>query len=247
MSSEVAVVTGASSGIGAATARALASAGFEVHAVARRADRLDALSAEIGCVPHVIDVRDRDAMTDLLRPMAISLLVNNAGLGRAMASLATSTPDDIDRTIDTNVTATLDAIRIVLPGMMERQRGHIVNIGSMAGLYPLAAVLYGASKGAVHVMCTNLRIELQGTGIRVTEICPGRVATDFYDVAIDDEQARARVKQSGIEEITAHDVAEAVLYAVQAPHRVNVNRIELQPTEQTYGGYQFVAGPENSR
>ena len=120
----------------------------------------------------------------------------------------------------------------------------MVNVGSMAGLYPLASSVYGASKGALHVLSMDLRLELAGTGVRITEICPGRVRTEFYDVAVDDPELRARLKESGVDEVTAGDVADAIVYAVDAPWRVNVNRIELQPTEQTYGGMQFTPREE---
>jgi 3-hydroxy acid dehydrogenase/malonic semialdehyde reductase len=237
----LAVVTGASSGIGAQTVVALTAAGMRVHAVARRADRLDALAEATGCVAHTLDVRDTAGLDALLAPLEVDVLVNNAGLGRAMSALTDATYDDVERTISTNVNAVLHACRSVLGGMIDRRHGHIVNLGSMAGLYPLSAALYGASKGAVHRLSTNLRLELRGTGVRVTEICPGRVSSEFYDVAIDDPSDRAAAQDSGIEEITAADVADAIVYAVTAPARVNVNRIELQPTEQTYGGSQFVA------
>lgn len=235
-----AIVTGASSGIGAATVASLRHAGFEVHALARRADRLEALAAATGCKAHVVDVNDTPALERILTGIDADVLVNNAGLGRAMDSLAEATFDDIERTVATNVTAVLHATRIVLPGMIGRRRGHIVNLGSMAGLYPLAAVLYGATKGAVHRLSTNLRLELRGTGVRVTEICPGRVVSEFYDVAVDDPDRRSQLLQTGIEEITPEDVAELVRYAVTSPTRMNINRIEVQPTEQTYGGSHFV-------
>jgi NADP-dependent 3-hydroxy acid dehydrogenase YdfG len=238
--SEVAVVTGASSGIGAATVAALSAAGYEVHALARRADRLTALASETGCIAHVVDVNDTPALDDVLGAVDTDVLVNNAGLGRAMDALADATYDDIERSVSTNVAAVLHATRAVLPGMIARRHGHIVNLGSMAGLYPLSAALYGATKGAVHRLSTNLRLELRGTGVRVTEICPGRVVSEFYDVAIDDQERRARAMDTGIEEITSDDVAELVRYAVMAPLRMNINRIEVQPTEQTYGGSQFV-------
>ena len=125
--------------------------------------------------------------------------------------------------------------------MIERRSGHVVNVGSMAGHYPLASAVYGASKAAVHRFSTNLRMELQGTGVRVTEIAPGRVATEFYDVAITDPAAREGTKNSGVDEITADELADAVYYALSVPRHVNINRIELQPTEQTYGGMQFTA------
>ena len=213
-----------------------------VHAVARRADRLSQLAAEIGCVTHVLDVTESAAVMALAEEVGnVEVLVNNAGLGRMDGTLAEGTLDDISRTIGTNVTALMVATMAFLPAMIRRGSGHIVNLGSMAGLYPLPSATYGASKAAVHRFCTNLRLELRGTGIRVTEICPGRVATEFYDVAITDPQRRAQSKDSGIEEITAHELADTILYAINVPAHININRIELQPTEQTYGGMSFDA------
>jgi NADP-dependent 3-hydroxy acid dehydrogenase YdfG len=223
---------------------ALAGDGFEVHALARRADRLAALAEATGCTPHVVDVNDRAAMESVIGDLGADVLVNNAGLGRAMDSLVEATVDDIEQTVATNVTAVLHATRLALPAMIERRSGHVVNVGSMAGLYPLSAALYGATKGAVHRLSTNLRLELRGTGVRVTEICPGRVTSEFYEVAIDDPERRARARDTGIDEISAADVADVIRYAVAAPARMNINRIEVQPTEQTYGGSQFVATEE---
>ena len=135
--------------------------------------------------------------------------------------------------------AATHVLRAVLPSMVARKRGHVVNISSVAGLYPIKSSVYGASKGAVHLLSQNLRLELQGSGVRVTEICPGRVATEFFDVAIDDAALRAKVKDTGIEELTAEDIAGAIMFALDAPWRVNVNLIELQPTEQTFGGFSL--------
>jgi 3-hydroxy acid dehydrogenase/malonic semialdehyde reductase len=238
----VAVVTGASSGIGAATTSRLVNEGYTVHAVARREDRLASLAAATGCTTHVLDVTDSAGLMELAQTVGpVDVLVNNAGLGRMDAPLASGLLQDITRTIDTNVTALMVATMAFLPPMIERRSGHIVNIGSMAGLYPLASATYGASKGAVHRFCTNLRIELRGSGIRVTEICPGRVATEFYDVAVSDSAQRAKLKDSGISEVTADELADALYYALSVPAHVNINRIELQPTEQTYGGMSFDA------
>lgn len=238
----VTVVTGASSGIGAATVRRLAAEGHRVHAVARRGDRLEDLAAATGCVTHVCDVTDTEALVALAAEIGtIDVLINNAGLGRMDAPLFAAPITDVTRTVETNITALMVATMAFLTGMVERRSGHVVNIGSMAGLYPLPSATYGASKGAVHRFSTNLRLELRGTGVRVTEICPGRVATEFYDVAITDPDARARSKNSGVEEITADELADTIAYALNVPPHVNINRIELQPTEQTYGGMSFDA------
>ncbi len=239
---KIAVVTGASSGIGAATTARLVNEGYKVHAVARREDRLASLAAATGCTTHVLDVTDSAGLMELAQTVGpVDVLVNNAGLGRMDAPLARGSLEDITRTIDTNVTALMVATMAFLPPMVERRSGHIVNIGSMAGLYPLASATYGASKGAVHRFCTNLRIELRGTGIRVTEICPGRVATEFYDVAVTDPEQRAKSKDSGVTEVTADELADTIYYALSVPAHVNINRIEVQPTEQTYGGMSFDA------
>ena len=241
-----ALVTGASSGIGAATALRLVQAGYHVHAVARRRDRLESLAEGEssdeggGLTAHTLDVTDSTALIELARSIgAVDVLINNAGLGRMDGNLASSSIDDITATINTNVTASMIAAHAVLPAMIERRVGHIVNIGSMAGLYPLASASYGASKGAIHLLSLNLRMELRGTGVRVTEICPGRVATEFYDVAVSDPSKRAAIQDSGVTEVTAGEVADAIVYALSVPQHVNINRIELQPTEQTYGGSQF--------
>lgn len=242
-----AFVTGASSGIGAATVEALIAAGYTVHAAARRKERLAALSEACGATPWVLDVCEPASVERVIGEIGrIDVLVNNAGLGRGWGSLAEATYGDIERTVSTNVTAALHVVQQVLPGMIERGDGHIVNLGSMAGLYPLGAALYGATKGAMHRLSTNLRLELQGTGVRVTEICPGRIETEFYDVAIDDEAERERIKSTGGVGVTAAECADTIVYTVTAPRHVNINRIELQPVEQTYGGSQFVlAGRES--
>ncbi len=244
--SRKALVTGASSGIGAATALRLVREGYHVHALARRIDRLDALAARAKDVGngsitiHQVDVTNSDALTELASSVGpVDVLVNNAGLGRMDGTLANSSIADITDTINTNVTASMVAARAVLPGMIKQGHGHIVNLGSMAGLYPLAAASYGASKGAVHLLSLNLRLELVGTGVRVTEMCPGRVDTEFYDVAVSDPAKREAIQQSGVTEVTANEVADAIAYALSVPRHVNINRIELQPTEQTYGGSQF--------
>ncbi len=231
-----ALVTGASAGIGAATVRKLCAEGWLVHALARRAARLQELANETGCAVHAVDMRDGAALEKLAGEVAPDLIVNNAGLGAGITGLVGSTRAEIDQTIETNVTGILDLLRLTLPGMIARRRGHVVNIGSVAGLYPTFSAIYGASKGGVRMISQNLRHELRGTGIRVTEICPGRVATEFYDASVPDPETRDRLKNTGIREITPEDVAEAIHYAVSAPANLNVSTIELQPVEQSFGG-----------
>ncbi|MCY3596768.1 MAG: SDR family oxidoreductase [Rhodospirillales bacterium] len=234
---KTALVTGASAGIGRAAVHALCSAGLSVIAAARRADRLKTLADETGATPLVLDLCDTDALYDALAPLEVDVLVNNAGLGRGMASFVDAERGDIDLTIDTNVTAFLHTLRAVLPGMRKRKRGHVVGIGSVAGLYPLQSPIYGGSKGAVRLASQNLRLDLAGTGIRVTEICPGRVVTEFVAGAAGEEAARKTY--GSFDELQPEDIAEAILYAVSAPWRVNVSTIEIVPTEQAFGGLRF--------
>ena len=235
-----ALVTGASSGIGEATARALRAQGVKVYAAARRLDRLEKLAEETGCIPIQLDVRDRQAVKELGEKYPIDILVNNAGLGRALGSMWNAEVEDIEMTIDTNVTSALLMLKAVIPGMIERGRGHIVNMSSVTALYPLPAALYGSTKGAIHKLSRDLRLELKGTGVRVTEINPGRVISEFYNVAIDDEDQLKKAVENQCEDLVADDIADAIVYCVSAPWRVNISQMEIMPTEQTYGGTEFV-------
>lgn len=234
-----AFVTGASSGIGAAVVKALTQREVVVHAAARRKERLDTLAAETGCTAHVLDVRDTAALYATVAALDIDILINNAGLGRGFEELFKAAPEDIDTTLETNVLAATHLLRAVLPGMVERKRGHVVNISSTSALYPIKSSVYGASKGALHLLSQNLRLELQGSGVRVTEICPGRVNTEFFDTAIDDPEARRQITDTKINELQADDIADAIMFALDAPWRVNISLLEIVPTEQTYGGGHF--------
>ncbi len=230
-----ALVTGATSGIGAAVAKALAGRGLTVHAAARRRERLEELAAGSGCVAHAVDVRDRAAVQAAFGGLEIDVLVNCAGVGLAFSGLHKAAPEDIEATLATNVLGSAQVLRAVTPGMVARGRGHVVNIGSIFGLHACGSAVYGASKGAIHLMSQNLRLELAGTGLRVTEVCPGRTDTEFLGISRGGAEG-AKALTSGFEIITAEDVSESVLFALDAPWRVNVSLIELTPTEQVPGG-----------
>ncbi len=232
---KTALVTGASSGIGAACVRALRLRGLDVVALARREDRLAALAEETGCETLPLDVRDTDAVYDKLGGLEIDVLVNNAGLGRGFEGFLKSTKPEIDEMIQVNVTAAIHVVRAVADGMASRRRGHIVNIGSIAGLYPIGFPVYGASKGAIHLFAQHLRLDLKGTGVRLTEICPGRVGTEFFDAAMKSEAER-RAFTTGFEMLKPTDIADAIVFALDAPCRMNVSLIEVTPTEQSPGG-----------
>ena len=239
---ESALVTGASSGIGAAATRALRARGIAVHAAARNRDRLERLASETGCEVHAVDVGDSAAVHDAFGGLPVDILINNAGVGPGFDRGYNALPENIDAILKTNVLGSIQVIGAVAPGMVARGRGHIVNIGSVSSLHPMKSSVYGASKAALHMMSQNLRIELQGTGIRVSEVCPGQVATAFFDNAFEDREAEADYMQGleGMRILEADDVVAAILYALDAPPHVNVSLVELTPTEQVPGGLSNV-------
>lgn len=238
MTKGTALVTGASSGIGAATARLLQADGWTVHATARRAGPLEALAAE-GVQTHVIDVTDRTAMNDLFAAHAFDLYVANAGRGGGMTGLADTSGDEIEAVVQTNVAALIHSVQTAVASMGARGRGHIITVGSVSGLYPTGAALYGATKFAVRGFMRNLRLDPGAAGLRITDIQPGRVTTEFYDVAVADKAKRDRLKDTGIEELAPEDVAEAIRWAAAQPPHVNISALEITPRDQAYGGVKF--------
>ena len=231
-----ALVTGATSGIGLETALRLSKSGIHVTAAGRRKEKLLELQNKISCDIIEIDIRDQDKIYSEFGQLEIDILINNAGVGKGFSPIFLAEPSDINTTTETNVTSFLHLLRAVVPGMVERKKGHIINIGSIAGLYPVSSSVYGGSKGAVHMINQKLRVELSGTGVRATEICPGRVNTEFFDVAFSDNPDKKKQMTSGLKLLEQEDVADAIMFAINAPWRMNVSMIELTPTEQVPGG-----------
>lgn len=238
-------VTGASAGFGAAIARRFVQAGHRVVATARRLDRLQALADELGeaLLPLELDVRDRaavEAVPGALPPgfAEIDLLVNNAGLALGMEPAHQASLDDWQAMIDTNCTGLVQATRALLPGMVERRRGHVINIGSTAGNWPYAGGnVYGASKAFVRQFSLNLRTDLHGTGVRVSNIEPGLCGgTEFSNVRFHGDDARAASVYANVQPLSAEDIAESVHWIATLPAHVNVNEIELMPVAQSFGG-----------
>ncbi|MEM8587372.1 MAG: SDR family oxidoreductase [Pseudomonadota bacterium] len=230
------LVTGATSGIGAGIVRVLRAESLHVMAIGRRAERLEALAQETGCRTMAADVRESTRLRDAIEEFAPDVVINNAGVGHGIMGLEQIGLDDIQEAIEINVIAPMQITSLALAGMRQRRRGHIVNIGSIAGLHTLTSAVYGGSKAAVHVFSQNLRHELRGTGIRVTEICPGRVSSEFYDSALGDEERLAAAKQTGITELSPEDIGRTILFAIQAPAHMNIATVEILPTEQAIGG-----------
>lgn len=238
-----ALVTGASSGIGAGVVERLVREGLTVHAIGRRKDRLAELRARTGCQVHVVDVRDTAALRDAVGHLPIDVLVNNAGINRP-GSIGQASESDLAALVDVGLSAVLQLTRILLPGMVERDRGHIVNIGSIAGLHSFPGhVAYHAAKAGVHMLSQQLRIDLHGTRVRVTEVCPGRTATEIFATTLGDEAEARRRFLDGFTTLEVADVVDAIAYAIAAPWHVNISLMEIWPTYQVPGGLRF-AQPE---
>ena len=233
-----ALVTGASSGIGAAVVERLRREGLEVHAVARSAGALDALAKRTGCIAHAIDVTDRAALARLCGEVEFDILINNAGVDRPKKFLEAE-DGDIDLLIDVNLRAVLHLCRLVVPGMVARDRGHVINITSIAGNYNFGGnSTYHATKAGIAMLSNQLRIDTFGKRVRVTEVCPGRVATDIFNhVHGDDPSIRERFID-GFELPQASDIADAIAFAIAAPVAVNIGHMEITPTLQVMGGLQ---------
>jgi 3-hydroxy acid dehydrogenase / malonic semialdehyde reductase len=243
----IVMVTGASSGFGEAVARRFAEEGAHVVAAARRADRIPTGPRVLALT---LDVRDGDAVRAAVENLPaefaeIDVLVNNAGLAKGLEPAQDADLADWDQMLDTNCRGLVHMTRAVLPGMVARRRGHVVNIGSVAGThaYPGGNV-YGATKAFVRQFSRNLRSDLHGTGVRVTCVEPGMCeGTEFSLVRFGGDAARADAVYTGVHALTADDIAESVHWATTQPPHVNVNNIELMPVAQSVGPFQVHRDP----
>jgi 3-hydroxy acid dehydrogenase/malonic semialdehyde reductase len=239
-------VTGASSGFGAAIARRFATGGFRVVASARRAERIKELAAKLGprVLPVTLDVRDRAAVAEVVSGLPaefaeIDILVNNAGLALGMGPAQEADLDQWDEMIDTNCKGLTYCTRAVVPGMVARRRGHVINLGSVAGTYPYpGGNAYGGSKAFVHQFSLSLRSDVHGKGVRVTCVEPGMADTEFSLVRFSGDKKKADSTYTGMQPLTADDIAESVYWAATLPPHVNINTIELMPTQQSFAPFQ---------
>ena len=243
---KTALVTGASSGIGAAVVERLRAEGLQVHALARSAKALGELAERTGCIAHAIDVTDLAGITRLTQQVEFDVLVNNAGVDRP-GSILKADAEGIDLLIDVNLRAVLHLCRLVVPGMVARDRGHVVNISSIAAAYNFNGnSTYHATKAAVSMLSRQLRIDAFGKRVRVTEICPGRVATDIFAHVHGDSKEIREKFIDGFELPQAADIANAIAFAIAAPIAVNIGHMEITPTMQVPGGLSTTR-PESAR
>jgi serine 3-dehydrogenase len=242
---KTALITGATSGIGKATAEALAQAGWQIIVTGRRSERLDQLVAAYSDQIHplIFDVRDQAALVTALDGLpenfrGIDLLVNNAGLALGTSAAQDANLDHWHVMIDTNVTALVNITRKLLPRLIER-KGAIINLGSVAGSYAYAGGnVYGGTKAFVQQFTAGLRSDLHGTGVRVTSIDPGMVETEFTLVRTEGNQAASDSLYSGMQPMTAQDIAASILWVATLPPHLNINKLELMPVNQSLAGFQ---------
>ena len=240
----IVLVTGATAGFGLAIARRFAADGARIIAAGRRQERLDTLAAELPgqVLPLALDVADRAAVEAAIAGLpaewaAIDLLVNNAGLARGLAPAQEASLDDWEAMLDTNVKGVMYVTHAVLPGMVKRNAGHVLNIGSTAAEWPYpGGNVYGATKAFVRQFSYNLRADLYGTKVRVTAIEPGLVGgTEFSTVRFGGDAEKAASVYAGTDPLTPEDIADTVHWVATRPARVNVNLLQVMPVVQSFG------------
>ena len=246
MKHKICMVTGATSGIGEACARKFAGAGYDLIITARRAELLDKLAGElekegVKVLSLCFDVRDREACREAVSGIGpewsdIDVLINNAGLALGLEAEYEGDFADWDGMIDTNVKGLLNITRMIVPGMVERDRGHVINIGSVAGDAAYAGgAVYCATKAAVKTISDGLRIDVAGTRVRVTNLKPGLVETNFSNVRFHGDGERAARVYEGIKPLTGDDIADVALYAASAPEHVQIAEVLILATHQASG------------
>ena len=230
----VALVTGASSGIGAATVRSLAAAGFDVVGAARRLDRVEEIVREVGGRALKVDVTDADSVAELAESLPeLSVLVNNAGGALGLEPVAEADEAHWHEMYETNVMGVMRVTKALLPALERSGNGHIVVIGSVAGVevYPGGGG-YTAAKHAAHAVAKTLRLELLGKPIRISEVAPGMVETEFSLVRFEGDREKADKVYAGTTPLTGEDVADAIAYVVTRPPHVDVDYVSIKPTDQ---------------
>ena len=241
------LITGASSGFGEACARKFAAQGLRLVLCARRADRLSALADELSQITEVhsviLDVRDREAVFALPASLPaafadVGILVNNAGLALGLGGADVASVDDWEAMVDTNIKGVMYLTQAMLPGMVARGGGHVVNIGSVAASWPYpGGNVYGGTKAFVQQFSRNLRADLLGKSIRVSNIEPGMCETEFSVVRFNGDEDRAKQVYSGMQPLTGTDIAEIVYWVTALPPHINVNQLEVMPTAQAWGPF----------
>lgn len=245
LKNETILITGATSGFGRASARQFSALGAKLILTGRRLERLEELKQELGNQVHIVnqDIRQKDSATSLLAALPsefknITVLINNAGLALGLEPANKCSIDDWEQMVDTNIKGLLYFTHAILQGMIERDHGHIINIGSIAGNYPYpGGNVYAGTKAFVRHFSLNLRADLLGTNIRVTNIEPGMAETEFSNVRFKGDNDKANSIYKDVQPITAEDIAETILWCINRPAHININTIEIMPVAQAFAPF----------
>ncbi|MDX1974893.1 MAG: SDR family oxidoreductase [Rickettsiales bacterium] len=238
-------ITGATAGFGEACARLFIQEGAKVIATGRRQERLDTLKKELGAKLHtaVMDVSDKQSVDKAIAELPagfdqVDILINNAGLALGLNAFEQQSMADIEQMIRTNILGVAYCTHALLPGMVARDLGHIVNLSSIAGTYPYpGGNVYGATKAFITQLSLNLRSDLLGKNIRVTSIEPGMCETEFSVVRFGGDQSKADSIYAGMQPLSADDIARTILWTITQPEHVNINRVEIMPTQQAFSPF----------
>jgi len=246
MSKKTIFITGATAGFGEAMAKRFAAAGHSLILTGRRSDRLAKLKSELKAPVHTVqlDVTDKNAVNQAVSSLpaefkAIDVLINNAGLAMGMGPAHTSEMSDWEQMIDTNIKGLIYVTRAILPGMVERDKGHVVNLGSVAGTYPYpGGNVYGGTKAFVHQFSLNLRADLLGSNVRVTSVEPGMAETEFSVVRVTLKTKKDKEAYKGMQPMTPDDIAQTIEFITTIlPEHVNINTIEMMPVMQAFSAF----------
>jgi len=230
-------ITGATSGFGHALALLCAEKGYKVIATGRREERLKELASK-NIQTIMLDVRDREAVNAACKNLEVDVLVNNAGLALGLSSYEKQLPEHNQQMVDTNINGVLHVTHALLPGMVARDLGHIVNLSSIAGTYPYpGGNVYGATKAFLTQFSLNLRADLLGKNIRVTNIEPGMCDTEFSTVRFAGDTKKADAVYAGMQPLLAEDIANTILWCIEQPKHVNINRVEIMPVMQAFSPF----------
>ena len=250
---QIALITGATSGFGKSCAARFSDSGWDLVLVGRRQERLEAQKSEFEKKSRVhvipLDVRDRTAVMDRLTHLpapfqAVDVLINSAGLALGLEPAHQTDPDDWDTMVDTNIKGLMYCTRAILPGMVQRNRGHIINMGSVAGTYPYpGGNVYGATKAFVKQFSRNLRADILGANVRVTNIEPGMAQTEFSVVRFKGSASKADDVYQNTTPLTGDDIAQIVFFVATLPGHININALEVMPVCQAWGPFAVHRSP----
>ena len=229
------LITGAADGIGLETLKRVLKEKIDVYALDKNITKLKKLQKKFKFKIIELDLTNTDKIYEILSKLKVDILIANAGIGRGAEGILKASRNDIEISTKINLESYLHLLKTIVPGMIKRRKGHVVLMGSLAGLYPQMSTVYGGQKGAIHRIAQSLRIELSGSRVKVSEICPGRTKTNFGNIAFDDK-VKAKKFMSGFTLLEPRDIVDGIMFALSTRWRSNISTIEISGTEQSPGG-----------